>query len=64
MEVVIWAVFASAVIGSIVYFMMTPAKKDVECSTEYVQTAGDSDCINKIKANENESNSIQESQMR
>lgn len=63
-EIVIWVIVVLVMVGSIAYFMMTPAKKDYECSTEYVQTAGDADCLNKVKANQQESDAIQESQMR
>ena len=63
-EVLIWVVVVSAIVGSIVYIAKTPSISDIECTTEYVQMNGEKDCENRMKANDAESEAIQESQMR
>lgn len=60
-EVVIWVLFISIMVGGTIWFMKTPAKTDKECTAEYVQVAGQDDCENKMKANEAESDAYNES---
>lgn len=56
--------FSVVVVVALIYVGRTPAKVDPECTTEYVQINGEKDCENRMKANEAESDAIQESQMR
>lgn len=46
-------------VGSITYFIITPAKSDPVCTTEFVQQYGSADCEQQSKADQNESDAFQ-----
>lgn len=60
-ELIVWALFISIMVGGTIWLMKTPAKTVEECTAEYVKVAGQDDCENKMKANEAESDAYNES---
>lgn len=59
-DVVLFFLIASAMIGGIIWFIKTPAKTHKECTAEYVRYAGDEDCQYKKMNDEAESDAYQE----
>lgn len=63
-DVVAAIIIAAVMIAAIVWFMVTPAKTEPECTTEYVNRYGDKDCMYKVNSNEIESEQRMQSQYR